>query len=149
MDYSFGDLEVIPLKGCIDILRWNHIDKTVQIIDLKTTRSVKEFAQSIKDYGYGYQMSYYTELLKSLLESTGRSDYTILLPYNLVIERYNKIPHIFVYNHRDLAALKSGDYIRGIKGWIDTLYEIYWHTHNNEWHFLREMKLKGKIEVII
>lgn len=150
--YTFNDLESIQTKGCIDILRVDNISQTIQLVDLKTTRSVREFMKSIKDYGYGYQMSFYTTLVRDWMKTFdggNLSNYKIIPPFNVVIERYSRAPHIFEYSEADINALKSGDYIRGLKGWHDTLYELSWHINNNEWSYLREMKEKGKIKVII
>ena len=152
VNHAFSELESIDLKGCIDVLRINHIAHEIEIVDLKYTQSIKEFPESIRKYGYALQLSFYYFLVKEWLktyDNGSMKDYKIKAPMNVAIERYAKVPHIFEYELRDIFALKSGDYVRKLKGWHDTLYEIFWHMHNHEWNYIREMKVNGKIKVTI
>lgn len=153
----------IPLKGALDIVRFDHKNQTVQIIDFKTSRSAFEFIQSIKQYGYCDQLSYYCYLLKLWLNQYCEGKYchyTIINPINIVIDSKDKIPYIYEYNDTDLLMAKKGNaymlnYIfdhkqhpfREKSGWMQLLDEICWHYFTGNWQKPKELYLNGKIQV--
>lgn len=150
--FTADTMDYIPLKACIDILRIDHNKKTIQVSDLKTTYSTKGFEKSIKEFGYGYQLSFYTFLVKEWIKTFrdgGMKDYEVIQPVNVVLERWNRSPHIFEYAMRDINVLRTGDFVRGIKGWNETLEELHWHIANDEWFYLKTMVTKGKIQVVL
>ena len=151
----------IPLKGCIDILRIDLENKTVQIADFKTTKDATNFISSIKKFGYAFQLSFYKYLLTKWLEmyENGKyKDFKILPPINIVKD---KIEDALIYQYRetDLHLERWGnlpfleDMWEGVKnfkiktGWQQILEEIAWHYFNDKWKKPKEMYENGKIIV--
>lgn len=161
--YLLPDGNEIPIKGALDIVRFNHIRKTVQIIDFKTSYSAFDFLQNIKKYGYADQLSFYDYLLRQWLVEYCQGkycEYEMLPPLNIVMDVKSKIPYIYEYEWRDISLAADGnekflfnlyqtnDHGQRIKrGWKSLLDEIGWHMVNNFWDCPKELKEKGKITV--
>jgi len=60
----FAELDDIPVKCKADYYR----EDIGVVIDLKTTKSIKDFKKSVLEYGYGTQSAFYTDVI----EATGR-----------------------------------------------------------------------------
>lgn len=58
----FSEFDGIPVKCKADY----YIESAGVVIDLKTTKSIKDFKKSILEYGYGTQSAFYTDLISSL-----------------------------------------------------------------------------------
>jgi len=58
----FSEFDGIPVKCKADY----YIESAGVVIDLKTTKSIKDFKKSILDYGYGTQSAFYLDVLRSL-----------------------------------------------------------------------------------
>lgn len=157
----------LPLKGALDIVRIDHNTKTIQIIDFKTDKNAYTFIQSIKQYGYVDQLSYYMFLLKLWLQSYCEGkycNYNIISPLNVVIDVYDKYPYVYRHSHADLAIAQLGNkhIIRNLvneerfshpfkykKGWEEKLEEISWHYFTDQWNAPKELLETGYIEVNI
>lgn len=143
--------ETLYKKGALDIIRVNHIRRTIQNADFKTSYDAYKhtFLWAIKKYKYGLQVSYYDTLL-SAWRDRYYPGYTILPPVNITIDCFLKKPQIYLYKKEDLELLRfGGTDKRGevVKGWEETLSEILWHIENNIWNNSREMEEYGHIEV--
>ncbi len=57
----FGEIDGIDVKCKADY----YIESLGVVIDLKTTKSIKEFKKSILEYGYGTQSAFYTDVINS------------------------------------------------------------------------------------
>lgn len=142
----------IPIKGALDIVRFNHKDKTVQIIDFKSSYSAFDFLQSIKKYGYCDQLSFYTYLLDRWLVDycNGKyCEYTPIVPINIVIDVSDQIPYVYEYSWEDLENSRKGieTEFKTKVGWESILEEIGWHYTYEQWNIPKEMYVTGRIKV--
>jgi hypothetical protein len=91
-------------KGLTDCLHWNHEDKTVQIVDLKTTQdNLSSWKYNVaRKHSPIFQLSYYWHGLNHFLFDTG-SKYKQELPM-LIVENvdYPGKPRIFNLTQQDL-----------------------------------------------
>lgn len=160
-------LQVVPLKGALDIVHVDYDERTVQVIDFKTSYSAYDFLKSIKQYSYCDQLSFYNFLLEEKLkEEEFRKEYNIpegfktLAPINIVIDKEESIPYVYEYNWDDMVISKDGNakflfelYQTQIhaskvkKGWLELIKEIAWHIRNNKWDYPREHYETGSIKV--
>ena len=58
----FSEFDGVPVKCKADY----YIEDAGVVIDLKTTKSIKEFKKSILEYGYGTQSAFYTDVIRSI-----------------------------------------------------------------------------------
>lgn len=58
----FSDFDGVPVKCKADY----YIESAGVVIDLKTTKSIKDFKKSVLEYGYGTQSAFYTDVIGSL-----------------------------------------------------------------------------------
>lgn len=110
-DYEL-DGHVFECKALLDLLRINHKDKTVRMLDVKTTQaSTKYWPWLAKQMRYEIQASFYNEALKFCYP-----DYTVLNPVFLVESvTYPGKPRDFVATDFDLKLGKRGGIInRGV-----------------------------------
>lgn len=164
VEYTLEDGRVIPLKGALDILHIDHNNKTIRLVDFKTSYDAHDFIKSIKKFGYATQLSFYDYLLRLWLETQCKDQsfcqYTILNPINIVIDKYQKVPYIYEYDWDDLALEREGNEkflfdlyqtkdhkMRIKKGWINILEEIAWHYYTDKWDKPRELYENKKIKV--
>lgn len=167
--YVSNDHYEVPLKCAIDIL---HIDRkmgTLRVCDFKTSHSAHNFIQSIKQFGYCDQLSFYTYMLKleltkqpfrEMLGLTPEREWTILEPLNIVISESEQVPYVYEYEWKDIDLARTGnsEYLfelyrtndhasRIKKGWKELLEEICWHMQNDQWDYPVEFYKTGKIKV--
>jgi len=163
IDFEYDVDKKIPLKGALDIVRFDHKNKTVQIIDFKSSYSAHDFIKSIKQYGYCDQLSFYDYLLREWLSiyCEGKyCGYQVIPPINIVIDISDKIPYVYKYNWNDLLLSSEGnrEYLFSIfqthdhnmkikKGWKSVLKDIAWHYFNNKWDKPKEMYENGFLMV--
>lgn len=155
--------EEIPIKGALDIVRFDHKRKTIQIADFKTSFCAFEFLKSIKQYSYCDQLSFYDNLLRNwLIEYCDGEycNYTVIEPCNIVIDSREKVPYIYEYDWKDINLSADGNiaYLYDLyqtydhnakvkKGWKNILNEIGWHYTNSYWSKPKELHVNGKIKV--
>ena len=158
---DYYNITNVPIKGALDIVRINHKEKTVQIIDFKTSQSAYNFIDSIKYYGYDQQLSYYNFLLeRHLRDNNIYKGYIFKNPINIVIDFTDKIPYIYEYTDEDMYYARYGTRelltniftnfkipIRVKQGWQNILDEICWHYVSSQWDKPKEMYLNKKIIV--
>lgn len=64
----FSEFDGVAVKCKADY----YIESAGVVIDLKTTKSIKDFKKSILEYGYGTQSAFYIDVIKSLGLNAGR-----------------------------------------------------------------------------
>lgn len=137
------EIDSILRKCAIDIIKIDHNNRTVEIIDLKTCRNVSIFEEDAKLYNYPGQLTFYKEMLHFWRLSPEFKEkwkeYEIKGLYNIAIDRIYKIPLIYSYSQKTLQL--------STEKWEKNLKEIAWHFENNFWDAPMEIKLKGKIEL--
>jgi len=159
IDTVLSEHRKIPIKGAIDILRINHKEKTIQIVDVKKAFSSHQFIENVRKFGYIEQLSFYKYLLKFWVKENPQfKDYIIISPINIVIDIADKIPYCYSYTDLDFAIAQYGnkDILHKIfnyelvpikikKGWEQLLQDICWHYVTNNWAAPRTMLENGII----
>lgn len=75
----------VPLKALLDYVVVDDVNKTIKVIDIKTTSDyVTEFPKSFKKFGYGYQAEMYRLAMLKAIEYTNYSEYTVL-PFEFAV----------------------------------------------------------------
>jgi len=121
-------------RGILDIMRINHKDKTVKMIDLKTGKEDAEnFMRSFMKWRYDLQEAVYTAAFKTICEELGLKNYK-LLPFEfLYISRFEKVPLVYEVSatwhkaSREGYKTASGYKYRGLD---ELIKEITWHWDN-------------------
>lgn len=153
IDHEVGpyeNVEVVPLKGMMDTLHFNHKKEWVREIDTKYTHEVAMFKKAIKDFGYVDQHSFYDNLIRKWLltyEDGKYAHYQVQNPLNVVIDNEEYTPHLFMYNFTDLEIARTGVPNTKITGWEDIIDEIAWHINCGDWSRPRTHVKNGYIPV--
>lgn len=142
-EYCVGENSYIPIKGALDIVSIDHKNKTAEVVDMKRSYSAHSFIHSIREFGYGDQLSFYNNLIVQFINKEYKG-YSLLEPKNVVIDP-KKTPYVYEYKFDDLDILRYG--ANGNKGWHHILSDIKWHMDNNLWQKPRELYIRGKIIV--
>jgi hypothetical protein len=147
---GLDNLELLPMKGMLDIIHINHKRKEIREVDLKYTNNTFLFPDAIRRFDYPLQHSIYDFLLHAWIKTYKKgqySDYSIMNPLNVVIDDQEKIPYLYGYKGSDLQIKRSGMEGTRITGWEQTLEEIAWHIDTNQWERPRSHYLNGFIAV--
>ena len=126
------DGEDVTLKVMPDLMVVNHWEKTIQLVDLKTsTVPGYEFAENFPKIRYDIQAELYTDVVSSIIIGDEEyRDYTVL-PYLFTdISRSDKVPVTYAYDPRHgLNYTKNGKTYE-YKGWKELLGEILVYEAN-------------------
>lgn len=140
----------VILRGIVDMVEVNHVNKTIRVIDLKTGGdTAEEFTNSFVKWRYYLQEAVYMIAVDKIKEILGVKDYKVLPFQFLYIGLREKLPVIYEVNEKwHNAALTgfttaSGYVYRGLDEliseieyhWLNKIYDIPYNIH----------KLKGKI----
>lgn len=133
--YELQDLDFkVFLKGLLDVVVFNHTDKTVEIYDIKTTSDETpfHFDKIIRKYRYDFQLSFY----KMLLEKT-YPDYKIKKVSFLVVPINNFPVFLYTLSEFDLKVGKEGIVFNGYsyEGYEDALMRLARHQKSGEWKY--------------
>lgn len=126
-----GSDEKVKLKIMPDIMVVDHKEKTVQLVDLKTSSlPAWQFKENFLKFRYDIQASLYSDVMDAVLDSEEEYDEYTILPYLfVVISRSDFVPVVFEYDQTDpsqefglfwMSAEKTYSY----KGWKALLSEI-------------------------
>lgn len=124
----------VEVKIMPDLVVVNHVDKTIQPVDLKTSSvPAYDFAENFIKYRYDIQASLYTDVLEKVVSGdTVLSEYKIL-PYLFTdISRTDKQPVTYEYDPRSesqINGLSFGNY--NYKNWKTLLGEIIDYEETN------------------
>lgn len=124
--------ETVKVKFMPDLTVVNHKDKTIQLVDLKTSAMPGyEFAENFLKWRYDIQGSLYSDGIKKLIsEDEDYRDYTVL-PYLFTdISRIDKIPVTYEIDLSEGFSFMKGDRLYEYKGWKDILAEILVYEAN-------------------
>lgn len=149
---GFENVEMMPVKGMLDIIHINHTKKQIREVDLKFTNDAFQFYVAIKRFDYALQHSFYKFLLELWIETFDGGkykDYQIMNPLNVVIDDREKIPYLYCYNSMDLAIKRNGIENTKIIGWESNLLDIAWHMDQNKWDRPKSHYLTGFLSVEI
>lgn len=131
------------LRGIIDKLSIDHVDKIVYMEDIKTGSSrADEFTKSFIKYCYYFQEAVYVKAFDSICEQLGLVDYT-LAPFKFIfVGRGEKVPHVFEISDKWHNAAINGFTTKAgykYKGLDENLDLIYYHWKNKLYDFSQEV----------
>ena len=141
------DKVTISMKSLLDILIVDHNKKTIEPKDLKTTgKHVLSFPQSFIEWRYYLQAASYSESVRYLINTKypELKDYKIL-PFEFVVisSKDPMRPLMFIASNTDMEAGTHGGvvttYGREVKGYIQLLKDMMWHTKNELYDYPREV----------
>ena len=132
----------IRCKSLLDRVCFDHVNKKIILIDLKTTQNVYNFAHSVEEYDYYRQIAYYGLAIQWYMQEV----------LNLNSEEYDFEAYIIaigkdanneirVFNMKDDTMLNNRiDLIS------NTLKRISWHISTDQWEHTQEYYEQDGIE---
>lgn len=137
VDWELSEWHTVKLKIMPDLLKIDHVNKTVQPVDLKTSSiPAWNFKENFIKYRYDIQAKLYSDVLRVVLDDADMKMYTIL-PYLFTdISRSDKIPVTYVYDQTSPEQQESFSFTsKGksytYKGWQTLLNEILDYQDTN------------------
>lgn len=150
----------LPFKSLLDHVSINHNTKKITINDVKTTRfNTSEFKNSILDYRYDIQGSFYLKAFEWWIENTRKdlADYTVD-SFNFLVAsvKYNDCPLIYRMTTSDYfigqigAKLSYNGMRKHYRGFDNIIDDLIWHKKTNIWYAKKEYyENKGIIDINI
>lgn len=125
-------------KGELDIVHFDHEEKTVRVVDIKTTSQFLSFKSSILRYRYDFQLAFYTMALMTEL----MPGYQLLPPQLLVLDSNGFFePEIYtVPANFDSFEVNGRTYL----GVSDAFERLTYHTTYDEWNYTMDYLNAGK-----
>lgn len=127
-EYETTEKKIVPCKSMLDRLVIDHDNKTIKLIDLKTTSNLGTFHKSVDKYKYYRQLAFYWKAIEyefKNLQDYKRENYIIAL-------RTKELPECKVFEiSNDLIEL-------GNKEIENLMKDISWHFENDSWKYSRE-----------
>jgi hypothetical protein len=126
----------LPCKGLIDRFIIDHDNKTIKLVDLKTTSTLGEFANgSFVKYNYGRQLTWYWDAINNYI--LNRPDKDTLMSYAretyiVGVSTDRKLCQTEVFRINDDVLIKNKEIIREI------VEKLSWHWVNDQWEHSRE-----------
>jgi hypothetical protein len=131
-------------KSILDKVIIDHLDKTIQPIDIKSTgKSVYDFESSFKRFGYFRQAAFYMTAIRYWAILNGYGEYQLLNFIFIVAETdcYN-LPMVYKVSGQDIyCGIYGGKYQNGtrrIKGFNCLLNDLDHHQHTDNWDYRAE-----------
>jgi hypothetical protein len=124
----------VECKSLIDRVGFDHINKKIVLIDLKTTSDVYNFAHSVEQFDYYRQLSFYIAAITwyMLYELNLNIDDYDLEVYIIAIQT-NGSNEVRVFNMLDEQQLLAKKQLIE-----DTLAKIRWHQETGKWEHTKE-----------
>lgn len=126
------EAENVTVKIMPDLIVVNHTQKTIQLVDLKTSgMPAYEWPEHFVKMRYDIQGELYTEVIRMIIENDDDyRDYTIL-PYLFTdISRTDKVPVTYQIDLSNGFSFTKGEKVYQYKGWKDLLAEILVYEAN-------------------
>ena len=124
------------IRGIIDILTIDHVNKMVYITDLKTGKNPAiEFEDSFIKWRYYFQGAIYTLASEQILRALGIRDYKLEKFQFLYISKSDKTPLVYKMTDKWISAAMNGFHINRYvyKGINELIDEIRWCWDNKEY----------------
>ena len=121
------------VKMMADLIVVNHTEKTIQIVDLKTSAMpAYDFSQNFIKYRYDLEAEVYSDVVDRIrMEIGGYGDYEILPFLFTDISRVDKIPVTYSYSPWGGFVFTKGEKTYEYKGWKELLGEILHYEEEN------------------
>ena len=130
-DMQVGDNRLVPCKVLPDIVVYNHTEKTVRIVDVKTCEG--KFIENFYKYKYYYQGAFYSGVL--FKRELHGNNYEVLPPVFVAADKSLYYP-VRLFEQVDWAMLwdENGNYYRDKYKPIPMLLTEYaYHRATNDW----------------
>lgn len=141
-DYKVNETDTVNCKSLIDRLIIDHTNKTIKLIDLKTTSSY-DFKNSFDKYDYARQLAFYwmaiTHYFLNTFKDKNISEYKNE-SYIITVSTIDTSVHVFKI--KDDILLEKSMIISQI------LENINWHMKTNNWDYTREYYLGDGSETL-
>lgn len=132
----------VACKSLLDRVMFDHVNKKIVLIDLKTTSDVYNFKHSVDEYDYYRQIAFYICAITwyMLFELNLNVDDYDVEAYIIAIQTNgnNEVRVFDMFNEEELLNRKNII--------ADTLTEIAYHTSSGNWEHTRNYYENGGIE---
>lgn len=139
-----GSYSNTETKGLLDLCIIDDERKTIYPYDIKTVRNMSEFIGNYHAFGYGYQGSWYTDLLEQ-----NYPEYKIA-PFRFIVAStdvdlskdasYDDSPLVYTMSKVECKLYKEGGYDKfgnKVTGWTEAILNLEWHRRTNNWQYPR------------
>ena len=123
---------MVPCKSLIDRLEIDHENKTIKLIDIKTTLSVSKFMDSFNKYDYGKQMAFYWMAIYWYFKNELNLDIEEYENETFIVAIENGSNEVRVFDVPDSIILSKITEIE------QDITKIDWHFSNNLWDYTKE-----------
>ena len=140
-EYNQGDINV-PCKSLCDRIMFDHVNKKIILIDLKTTSDVYNFKHSVEEFDYYRQLAFYIcaitwyliEVLNYNVDDYDLECYIIAIQTNgnYEVRVFNMLNEEELLNRKNIIT--------------DTLKEISYHINSGNWEHTRKYYENNGIE---
>lgn len=137
-------------KSELDIVLLDHVNKTIQEVDLKSSSKNRlGFQADIKKYRYDFQRAFYKIALENKYKDLLDQGWVILNSLIIYIPTSSN-DNCFIFDFGDQYTSgynwtdKYGSTIESVYSAFDRLT---WHLNNNRWDYPREYYLEERIQV--
>lgn len=127
----------VDVRCMFDRIIVDHVNKTIQPIDLKTTgKNEEEFEASFLSWSYWIQANMYSQILLWNIEQDEYFKEFTILPFKfVVINRYNRTPLVWQDNNYLTVGDRIDNYGRVHKHWLKLYTEFQWHVQNEKYDY--------------
>lgn len=143
----------IDCKSLLDVVHFDHVNKTIKPIDVKTYDSTNgSFVSNFFKFKYYYQAAFYSYGLKVIYK-----DYTILPFEFIALDKSRNLPplvyrldtnitnYIFEGEKNDYRYININN--RKIKSLGRLVEEASWHLRTNQWDYPKEYYLNKYLNI--
>lgn len=132
----------VPCKSLLDRVMFDHVNKKIILIDLKTTANVYDFKHSVETFDYYRQIAFYMFALVWYMQEE----------LNLNVDEYEFETYIIAiqtngnYEVRVFNMLNEEELLNRRNTITEALKEISYHTSTNNWEHTRNYYENNGIE---
>jgi hypothetical protein len=119
-------------------------NKVIKLVDVKTASSFTDFADTIKNYGYDIQLSFYWGAIMYWFKQEFKDEDITQYKQETYIVAYKTVgvPECKVISFSEDFLLKAAEQI------VSLMRDLNWHTVNNKWEYSRSYYEGDGIEII-
>lgn len=130
---KYNDIEfTCPCKSLLDSVTFDHDNKKVILMDLKTTSHLHNFADAVNMYDYTRQLYFYTKALKWYITNELHEDGDMwrFEWYIIAIDSFTSDIRVFTFSY----AQVYGENVEKVR---NAIRDIVWHKCNDLWEHSR------------
>jgi len=147
------DIDDVPYKSLLDMLRVNHKTKTIQPIDNKTSFDAENPERAYVKFFYYIQAALYDLAVKAWAKQQGYGDYRVLPMVFIFIDTKGFLdPLLLELSDDDIDRANRGFTLRGYRynGLVEIQKELAWAIEHDVWSCSRKLyenngRIKAKI----